>query len=79
LNRPQKSQCIIACSQAEGDIKKPKYYKKVGIAWLAQDGFKVWSQMDYPIEFIHALACFSLLVSPDTSESTLSKYLEGPF
>ena len=71
--------CIIACSQAEGDIKKPKYYKKVGIAWLAQDGFKVWSQMDYPIEFIHALACFSLLVSSDAPESILSKYLEGPF
>jgi len=71
--------CIIACSQAEGDIKKPKYYKDVGIAWLAQDGFKVWSQMDYPIEFIHALACFSLLVSPDAPESILSKYLERPF
>jgi len=71
--------CIIACSQAEGDIKKPRYYKKVGIAWLAQDGFKVWSQMDYPPEFIHALACFSLLVSPDAPESVLSKYLEGPF
>jgi len=70
--------CIIACSQAEGDIKKPKYYKKVGIAWLAQDGFKVWNQMDYPIEFIHALACFSLLVSSDAPESILSKYLEGP-
>ncbi|MGB2782690.1 MAG: asparaginase domain-containing protein, partial [Atribacterota bacterium] len=55
--------CIIACSQAEGDIKKPKYYKKVGIGWLVDDGFKVWSQMDYPIEFIHALACFSLLTS----------------
>lgn len=71
--------CIIACSQAEGDIKKPKYYQKVGIAWLAQDGFKVWSQMDYPIEFIHSLACFSLLVSSDAPESILSKYLEGPF
>ena len=71
--------CIIACSQAEGDIKKPKYYKKVGIAWLAQDGFKVWSQMDYPIEFIHALACFSLLASFDDPGLILSKYLEGPF
>jgi len=71
--------CIIGCSQAEGGIKKPKYYKNVGIAWLAQDGFKVWSQMDYPIEFIHALACFSLLVSPDAPESILSKYLERPF
>ncbi len=71
--------CIIACSQAEGDIKKPNYYKKVGIALLAQDGFKVWSQMDYPIEFIHALSCFSLLVSFDDPGLILSKYLEGPF
>jgi L-asparaginase len=71
--------CIIACSQAEGDIKKPKYYKNVGIAWLAEDGFKVWSQMDYPIEFIHALACFSLLASFDDPGQILSKYLEGPF
>lgn len=71
--------CIIACSQAEGDIKKPNYYKKVGIACLAEDGFKVWSQMDYPIEFIHALSCFSLLVSFDNPGQILSKYLEGPF
>jgi len=35
--------------------------------------------MDYPLEFIHALACFSLLVSPDAPESVLSKYLERPF
>jgi len=31
------------------------------------------------IEFIHALACFSLLVSTDALEFILSKYLEGPF
>lgn len=70
---------IVACSQAEGDIKKPKYYKNVGIAGLAKDGFKVWSQMDYPIEFIHALACLSLLLSFDDPGSIFSKYLEGPF
>jgi len=70
---------IIACSQAEGDIKKPKYYKDVGIAWLGEDGFKVWSQMDYPIEFIHALACFSLLASYDSPDRILSKYLERIF
>jgi len=68
---------IIACSQAEGDFKKPKCYKNVGIAWLAQDGFKVWSQMDYPIEFIHALACFSLLVSFNDPGYIFSKYLEN--
>lgn len=71
--------CIIACSQAERDIKKPKYYKNVGIAWLAQDGFNVWSQMNYPIEFIHALACFSLLVSFDDPGYILSKYLESSY
>ncbi len=66
---------VIACSQAEGDIKKPDYYKEVGIALLAKDGFRVWSQMDYPIEFIHALACFSLLASSDDPGLILSKYL----
>jgi L-asparaginase len=71
--------CIIACSQAEGDIKKPDYYKKVGIAWLAQDGFKVWSQMDYTIEFIHALACYALLIDIDNPGIILSRYIQGPF
>lgn len=67
--------CVIACSQAEGDIKKPDYYKEVGIALLTKDKFRVWSQMDYPIEFIHALACFSLLASFDDPGLILSKYL----
>jgi len=67
--------CVIACSQAEGDIKKPDYYKEVGIALLTKDKFRVWSQMDYPIEFIHALACFSLLASFDDPGFILSKYL----
>ncbi len=71
--------CIIACSQAEGDIKKPDYYKGVGIASLAQDGFVVWNQMDYPIEFIHALACYALLNDVDNPGLTLSKYIQGPF
>lgn len=70
---------IIACSQAERDVKKPEYYEGVGIATLSKNGFKVWSQLDYPIEFIHALAVFSLLSSPDNPGPVLSKYLEGPF
>jgi len=70
---------IIACSQAEGDMKKPNHYNKVGIALLAENGFKVWSQMDYPIEFIHSLACFSLLVSFKHPGKILSKYLKEKF
>lgn len=69
--------CVIACSQAEGDIKKPDYYKEVGIALLTKDKFRVWSQMDYPIEFIHTLACFSLLASFDDPGLILSQYLNG--
>jgi L-asparaginase len=68
--------CIIACSQAEGDIKKPDYYQKVGIAWLAKDGFKVWGQMDYPIEFIHALACYALLIDYENPGPILSRYIQ---
>lgn len=70
---------IIACSQAEKDVKKPEYYKDVGIATLAKKGFKVWGQLEYPIEFIHALAVFSLLCSPRNPAPVLSKYLEGPY
>ncbi len=70
---------IIACSQAEGDIKKPDYYKGVGIAWLAGDGFQVWNQMDYPVEFIHALACYALLNDFNNPGIILSKYIQGPF
>lgn len=74
-----KKPCIIACSQAEGDIKKPDYYQEVGIAWLAQDGFQVWNQMDYPVEFIHALSCYTLLNDNNNPGTVLSKYLQGPF
>jgi len=70
---------IIACSQAERDTKKPEYYESVGIATLAKKGFKVWGQLDYPIEFIHSLAVFSLLSSPEDPAPILSKYLEGPY
>ena len=75
----KKKPCIIACSQAEGDVKKPNYYKKVGIAWLSKDGFDVWSQMDYPIEFIHALVCYSILINPVDPGRILSQYIQGPF
>ena len=75
----KKKPCIIACSQAEGDRKKPDYYQKVGIAWLAQDGFQVWNQMDYPIEFIHALACYALLIDSEHPGVILSRYLQGPY
>ena len=70
---------IIACSQVEGDMKKPNHYKEVGIALLAKDGFNVWSQMDYPIEFIHSLACYSLLSFFHQPGKMLSKYLKGEF
>jgi L-asparaginase len=70
---------IIACSQAEGDIKKPDYYKEVGIAWLSHKGFNVWSQMDYPIEYIHSLACYSLLINYNNPGKVLSKHIQGPF
>ena len=70
---------IIACSQAEGDIKKPDYYRGVGIALLADDGFEVWNQMDYPVEFIHSLACYALLNDFGNPGTILSRYLQGPF
>jgi len=77
--KDKKKPAIIACSQAEGDMKKPNHYNNVGIALLAKDGFKVWSQMDYPVEFIHSLACFSLFASYDNPGKTLSKYLKEKF
>jgi len=67
---------ILACSQAEGDVKNPKAYHGVGIGSLAEDGFPVWSQMDYPIEFIQALACFAEVVSPQEPGRILERYLQ---
>ncbi len=66
---------IIACSQAEGDTKNPGSYAGVGIGSLASLGFSVWNQMDYPVEFIHALGCYSLLASPNAPGFVLSHYL----
>jgi L-asparaginase len=54
---------ILACSQAEGDMKNPSQYAAVGMGSLAREGFTVMGQMDYPVEFVHALACYSLLLS----------------
>ncbi|MFP4482079.1 MAG: asparaginase domain-containing protein [Thermovirgaceae bacterium] len=67
---------IIACSQAEGDVKDPSSYSGVGAALLAQDGFEVYSQMDYPFEFIHALSVFALAVDYENPGKVLAKFLK---
>jgi len=67
---------ILACSQAEGDVKNPNAYHGVGIGSLAEEGFPVWNQMDYPLEFIHALACFAEVVSPQKPDRILERYLK---
>jgi len=67
---------ILACSQAEGDVKNPKAYHGVGIGSLADEGFIVWNQMDYPLEFIHALCCFAELVSPGNPGLLFERYLK---
>ena len=66
---------VIACSQAEGDVKDPGAYHDVGMAYLAQKGFEVWGQMDYPLEFIHALGCFALMAYPSDPGRILGKFL----
>lgn len=67
--------CIIACSQAEGGIKHPEGYDRVGMACLARDGFRVWSQTDRSVEFVHSLCCYAQAVSPDNPGVVLSRYL----
>ena len=66
---------VLGCSQAEGDRKNPAAYKKVGIASLVDEGFSVWSQGEYPLEFVHALATFALLGAPEDPASVLDRYL----
>ena len=66
---------VIACSQAEGDVKDPGAYHDVGMAYLSQRGFEVWGQMDYPVEFIHALGCFALMAYPSDPGRVLGKFL----
>lgn len=67
---------IIACSQAEGDIKNPAAYHDVGIAGISSRGFCVWGQMDYPVEFIHALSCYALMAFPADPGKILGKFLK---
>ncbi len=66
---------VIACSQAEGGMKNPAGYAGVGVASLAESGFPVWGQMDYPLEFIHVLGCYALLAFPQAPGSILSQFL----
>ncbi|QTX31318.1 asparaginase [Aminithiophilus ramosus] len=66
---------VLACSLAEGDEKKPDVYDDVGLASLARRGFPLWSQGDYPLEMIHALAWFSLMGAPEDRASVFSRYL----
>ncbi len=73
---PAEKPVVIACSQAEGDVKDPSSYSGVGAAILAQDGFKVYSQMDYPFEFIHALSVYALSVDYENPGKVLAKFLK---
>lgn len=67
---------IIACSQAEGGVKHPEGYDHVGIARLTRKGFRVWSQTDRSVEFVHSLACYALAASPQEPETILSRCLK---
>lgn len=67
---------IIACSQAEEGIKHPDAYDGVGMARLADAGFPVWSQTDRTSEFVHALCCYALMVSPSNPGTILGRYLK---
>ncbi len=51
---------IIACSQAEEGRKEPDGYADVGLAGLKSEGFTVWGQQSYSLEFVHALCCYAL-------------------
>lgn len=72
----QNKPVVIACSQAEGDMKDPSAYSGVGAALLGREGFEVYSQMDYPFEFIHALSVYSLAVDSRNPGKILNKYLK---
>jgi L-asparaginase len=75
IYRGRKKPQIIACSQAEHGIKDPTAYSGVGIGELSHRGFTVWSQGDYPMEFICALTHLAMLISPDNPGQVLEKYL----
>lgn len=66
---------VIACSQAEGGVKHPEGYDRVGMARLAKAGFRVWNQMDRSVEFVHSLCCYALAASFDAPEKALNRYL----
>jgi L-asparaginase len=66
---------IVACSQAEGGVKHPEGYDRVGMACLAKKGFRVWNQMDRSVEFVHSLCCYALAVEPDDPGSVLGRWL----
>ena len=72
----QEKPLILACSQAEGDLKNPGAYRNVGLAALARKGFRVFGQMDYPLEFVHALGCYALLIRPEAPEEVLGRHLK---
>ena len=71
----QEKPLIVACSQAEGGVKHPEGYDRVGMACLAKNGFRVWNQMDRSVEFVHSLCCYSLAVAPDDPGGVLGRYL----
>jgi len=66
---------VVACSQAEGGVKHPEGYDRVGMACLTRDGFRVWNQMDRSVEFVHSLCCYALAVAPDAPAAVLGRYL----
>jgi L-asparaginase len=57
-------------------MKDPSAYGGVGAALLGREGFEVYSQMDYPFEFIHALSVYSLAVDSRNPGIVLNKYLK---
>ncbi|MGN0838719.1 MAG: asparaginase [Pyramidobacter sp.] len=71
----RKKPYIIACSQAEGGVKNPSGYDKVGMARLVRSGFQVWNQTDRSVEFIHSLCCYALAAAPQAPETVLGRYL----
>ncbi len=66
---------VVACSQAEGGVKHPDGYDRVGMARLAKAGFRVWNQTDRSVEFVHSLCCYALAASFDAPEKALNRYL----
>jgi L-asparaginase len=46
------------------------------MATLSSRGFDVWGQMDYPVEFIHALGCYALMAWPQDPGRILGKFLK---